>query len=633
MTYKINITDGSLLTELPDGTIDVDSTSLTLIGKNAVNFGEAINENFVKLLENFASVSSPNNALTGQLWFNTSTGQLNVYDGNSFRVTGGPIVSPVQPATLVSGDLWINNRTNQMYFFDGEDLVLTGPLYSNDQGITGFRVSTVLDATNRSHTICQLFVADTLLGIFSKTEFTPRTLIAGYSSILKLVKVGFNAAEQLSNIKFDVTVTRAETILTDQGVPKTASKLVFTDAENVLEYPLTIVSEDGINIANDLSLRYSNNNIVLNNARLNGDVLIKVNKNTVTTNAITIKTSTGRVGLFTNDPQATLDVAGDAVINGNLTVNGATTTINSTQISVDDINIVLGDSANPTDVTANGGGITLRSNTVGTGDKTLIWSGITSSWTSNQNIDINTGRTYKINSTDVLSSTGLGSGIVNSSLTSVGKLNTLQMAGDGNAVSITGRNIGVLTGNLILNPDSAAGNVSVSGKKLINLANPTTDTDAVNYQTLATLTYNRSLAFTLDITQLTDSIVEGGGETLDTRIEDILNVIMPLYDPLSSNTEQQTGTVLNGTILRLHCTRLVSITSSEVTFNTTNIIKTDAAVLSIDGSTQEDVVKDFALTNLAAPTISFVTERFNKKFIMGGTDGLSPGQWKFVEDI
>jgi hypothetical protein len=81
MTYRINKTDGNQLVDLPDGTFDTDSTSLTLIGRNVTSFGEALNENLVKLLENFASSSAPESALKGQLWYDTGSGSLNVYDG------------------------------------------------------------------------------------------------------------------------------------------------------------------------------------------------------------------------------------------------------------------------------------------------------------------------------------------------------------------------------------------------------------------------------------------------------------------------------------------------------------------------------------------------------------------------
>lgn len=111
-------------------------------------------------------------------------------------------------------------------------------------------------------------------------------------------------------------------------------------------------------------------------------------------------------------------VNNNLVVAGNLTVNGTTTTISSTTISVNDKNVELGKVGTPTDVTADGGGLTLK----GTTDKTFNWINATGSWTSSENLDLASGKTYKIGGTDVLSSTTLGTAVVNSSLTSVGTL-------------------------------------------------------------------------------------------------------------------------------------------------------------------------------------------------------------------
>jgi len=112
-------------------------------------------------------------------------------------------------------------------------------------------------------------------------------------------------------------------------------------------------------------------------------------------------------------------VSGDMAVTGNLTVNGTTTTINSTTLTVDDINIELGSIASPTDVTAAGGGITLK----GATDKTISWSAA-NGWSSSEDFNVVTGKTFKINGTSVLSSTTLGSGVTGSSLTSVGTIGT-----------------------------------------------------------------------------------------------------------------------------------------------------------------------------------------------------------------
>jgi hypothetical protein len=111
---------------------------------------------------------------------------------------------------------------------------------------------------------------------------------------------------------------------------------------------------------------------------------------------------------------------GDLIVTGDLNVNGTTTTIDTQNLLVEDKNVVIGNVASPTDVTANGGGITLK----GTTDKTLNWVDSTDSWTSSENVDLASGKSYRINNASVLDSTTLGSGVVNSSLTSIGTVTT-----------------------------------------------------------------------------------------------------------------------------------------------------------------------------------------------------------------
>jgi hypothetical protein len=110
-------------------------------------------------------------------------------------------------------------------------------------------------------------------------------------------------------------------------------------------------------------------------------------------------------GLTFNGTQ--LDVGGDVVIAGDLTVEGASTILETETVKVEDKNIELGVVALPTDVTADGGGITLK----GTTDKTLNWVDATDSWTSSENVDLASGKSYRINGTEVLSATALGSAV------------------------------------------------------------------------------------------------------------------------------------------------------------------------------------------------------------------------------
>jgi hypothetical protein len=126
------------------------------------------------------------------------------------------------------------------------------------------------------------------------------------------------------------------------------------------------------------------------------------------------------------DVPGTLDVTGVATfdssvsIAGDLLVTGTTVNIDAQNLVVEDKNIIIGDTATPTNTTADAGGITLK----GATDKTLTWLNSTSSWTSSEHLDLASGKSYRINNTEVLSSTSLGSGVTGSSLTSVGTLTT-----------------------------------------------------------------------------------------------------------------------------------------------------------------------------------------------------------------
>ena len=101
MAYKINNTFGTLLVTLADGTIDTATTDLTLIGKGYAGFGEKLNENLVKLLENFNNTSAPSNKIQGQLWYDKTNNQLNVYTGTKFKPVGSSTNSASAPTVWV----------------------------------------------------------------------------------------------------------------------------------------------------------------------------------------------------------------------------------------------------------------------------------------------------------------------------------------------------------------------------------------------------------------------------------------------------------------------------------------------------------------------------------------------------
>ena len=112
-----------------------------------------------------------------------------------------------------------------------------------------------------------------------------------------------------------------------------------------------------------------------------------------------IDTSDGNLILDSTGGQVTVD--DNLVVTGDMTVQGTTTFIDTTHLQVEDKNIEIGKVAEPTDTTADGGGITL----LGTTNKTISWSDTTDSWTFSEHIDLVTGKVIKINGSEVLSST------------------------------------------------------------------------------------------------------------------------------------------------------------------------------------------------------------------------------------
>jgi hypothetical protein len=135
------------------------------------------------------------------------------------------------------------------------------------------------------------------------------------------------------------------------------------------------------------------------------------------TNSVAITDNTGS-GSYTTGALVVsggVGIGGTLNVQGDLNVQGTFTTINSTTITVADKNIELGVVGTPTDLTAQGGGITLRGGT----DKSINWySGV--GWSSSESWNLASGNTYKINGGIVLSATSLGIGITNSNLTALG---------------------------------------------------------------------------------------------------------------------------------------------------------------------------------------------------------------------
>jgi hypothetical protein len=531
MSYQITKTDGTILTQVVDGSVDQTATDLTLVGKNVSGYGQYLAENFVKILENFANTSQPNHPILGQLWYDSASGRLKVYDGNSFKVSGGTIVSSTIP-TLVQGDLWIDSLRKQLYFNDGSGLFLAGPLYTNTQGLSGFQVFDVLDNLSVNHTVVGLYVNQVLLGIFSKDAFTPKSNISGFTGN---VGVGFTAGSYSSNtgsIVFDHVSSKSNYLVAADGSLKAAEAFVSTTSNSGSSGILSLTNTTPLKLgpSSATEINVSNVNFSIKNTIANQNFTVVTTNNSGTFTNLSVDATNQYVGVNTAFPAASLDVNGDTIIRGNLDVKGTTTFLESTTIQIVDKNIELGNVATPSDTTADAGGIILK----GATDKTFTWSNAASSWMSTDSINLAVGKSFSINGFPVLTETQLAVRVTSApGLTSIGNLTTLQ-AGYVNVASstISYVNSGSANGTITLLP-KGTGTVDVSSAKITSVATPSSSTDAANKNYVDTTASSQPLGLgNIDCTGLTDAQIAST----------VINVIYPA-------SERQ-----NGTKCRIYCT-------------------------------------------------------------------------------
>lgn len=120
MPYNINKSDGTPLTTVNDNSIDTTSSSLTLFGRNVLNYGQAVNQNFVNLLQNFSSSASPPAALQGQLWYDTTAGMLKVYNSSIWQAITPPFNGVSGHATVkieqINADVVVTLSDNKIIY-------------------------------------------------------------------------------------------------------------------------------------------------------------------------------------------------------------------------------------------------------------------------------------------------------------------------------------------------------------------------------------------------------------------------------------------------------------------------------------------------------------------------------------
>lgn len=197
MPYILNKTNGSVVATVADGSIN-QTTDLTFVGKNYAGYGEIINENLLKLLENFSNRTAPSKAIMGQLWFDSSSKRLKVRTGNFWNTMPYVEYAATQPKTLLDGDMWFNTSNNKLYIKNSSEIsgfTLIGPSISSS-GLSSssvISVTTVVDTDDNQQTVFTHSINAEVVLVISNSTFNVNPTDALYSKF-KTIKEGITLA-------------------------------------------------------------------------------------------------------------------------------------------------------------------------------------------------------------------------------------------------------------------------------------------------------------------------------------------------------------------------------------------------------------------------------------------------------
>ena len=319
MAYTINKTDGTVVATIADGTIDT-STSLTLFGQNYSGFGELLNENLIKLLENSSSTASPTSPLKGELWFDNNTGQLKVYNGTQFEPTGGAQSSATKPSNPSIGDLWLDSTNDQVFVYTGDSRThqihdeweLLGPAFTASQTQSGFVIETIA-SSGGDKVVASMYAGTTRVAILSKETFTPSASQTGFATI----KAGITLNSTLSAV-FEGTTTSASA-LDVSGTSNTSTSIIAggnflrSDVADTTVGALTVDTDSGVIIGDsqELTITVSSNNVKMAQTSENKDFTISTNTGGTQTDRLVITGASGAMA-----------ITGNVTITGNLNISG-----------------------------------------------------------------------------------------------------------------------------------------------------------------------------------------------------------------------------------------------------------------------------------------------------------------------
>ena len=346
MPYIVNFTDSDNKTPITvfDNTSSTD-TSLIFPGRNVTGYGQIIAENFLHLLENFASATQPVNPTEGQLWYDSENGILMIWDNTNWKSASNIQKSASAPSVETSkvGELWVDTTNQQLRIYSGTRWILVGPSESSIDGLRyGPAIEQIADSDNNTRSILTFYIADIPVVIFSKDSFTPKNTISGYA----VIRAGMNINVPVSSPeiaqfvggllpKYYGTALNADALLVG-STSVAASKFLRIEPLNpsetsqTMSTSLNVRNNSGVTVGIDGTFTVSTSSTAakIYNSAAGSSLDLQVNRNGIASTILRILDN--KVGINKASPAESLDVDGNILTNGALIISN---TIESTNLS------------------------------------------------------------------------------------------------------------------------------------------------------------------------------------------------------------------------------------------------------------------------------------------------------------
>lgn len=224
MAYTITKTNGDTLVTIPDTERNTDF-GISLVGRNYSGYGVYLNDNFVALMENFSKSTAPASPLEGQLWWNSSNNDLQIWTGAVWKKIGHVTASGTAPATAGRnvGDLWWDSTNQQLKAWAGETQANSTAIFSSSQFIVSMistnavRIGDIL--TTGNVVSANVVTVTQILNSSNVRISTPATIFAGETvtftrgSGWNLIGPSYTKDQQLTGIF-------PRTVLDTQGIER-----------------------------------------------------------------------------------------------------------------------------------------------------------------------------------------------------------------------------------------------------------------------------------------------------------------------------------------------------------------------------------------------------------------------------